>query len=183
MFKGSLAHLESSFFAWKSFLIGGVDKKVLLRCIENEFSVGEWSKILMSLPDFTTQDFEELIDTIILTPRDFGYEKNPTTFDLFDPVRLAIWSTQNAHRLPEDCVVELLPAEAGPHIRNQYKEQPKAEILWVAMERITDSDCHPGVFSVISGGDGEQWFSARWSFPNDQWNLDDRFVFRLRRKK
>ena len=130
---------------------------------------------------FTTLDAEEALDTIVLTPKDFGYERMPTTTELLDPTRLMEWSRQNAHRLPEGCVVELLSAEAGPHIRDQYKDQPNGEILWMAMERITDPDGYPDVFRIGRYSDGKQWLSAGWANPDDEWNLDDRFVFRLRK--
>jgi hypothetical protein len=172
--------VEPGLAKWRSFLIGGVDKKALLKRVEAGFSVGNWAKDLMKRPTFTTQDAEEEIETIVLTPADFGYTRNPTTTELLDPTRLAEWSAQNAERL-DGHVVELLPAEAGPHIRDQYKDQPKDEVLWIAMERITDSDGDPNVFRVERRDDGERWLYARWTGPDDQWNLDGRVVFRLRK--
>lgn len=172
---------ETTFAKWRSFLIGGVDKKALLKRVEAGFSVGDWAKDLMKRPAFTTQDAEEEIETIILTPKDFGYERNPTTTELFDPARLAEWSKQNAARLPQGYVVELLPAEAGPHLRDQYKDQPKGEILWIAMERITDSGGSPLVFDVKRHDGGGRWLRTHWTDPDDRWDLDDRIVFRLRK--
>jgi|GEM_PF-2652368 len=173
--------VEQKFAKWRSFLIGGVNKKALLQRVEARFSVGDWAKDLMKRPAFTTQDAEEEIETIILTPADFGYERQPTTTELLDPTRLAEWSKQNAARLPEGYVVELLPAEVGPHIRDQYKDQPKGEVLWMAMERITDSDGDPDVFRVRRGGDGTQWLCTCSADPGSQWSLDYRLVFRLRK--
>jgi hypothetical protein len=173
--------VEPKFAAWRTFLIGGVGKKALLARVESGFSVGDWAKDMVKQKAFTTQDAEEEINTIILTPADFGYERNPTTAELLDPTRLAEWSRQNAHRLPEGCVVELLPAEAGPHIRDQYKDQPKGEILWIAMERITDSGGCPNVFYVGRGGDGEQGLGGGHALPTSRWLLGHRIVFCLRK--
>jgi len=174
-------HVEARLTAFRKFLIGGVDKKALLKRVEAGFSVGDWAKELMKRPAFTTQDVEEEIETIILTPVDFGYERMPTTTELLDPNRLLEWSKQNAARLPEGYVVELLPAEAGLHIRDQYEDQPKGEVLWIAMERITDSGGNPNVFSVRRYDGGGQWLATYWTGPGYRWNLDDRIVFRLRK--
>ncbi len=173
--------VKEVFAAWRSFLIGGVAYKPLLARVKAGYEVSSWAEDLMRQKVFTTLPVEESIDTIILTPTDFGYERMPTTTELLDPARLAEWSRQNAHRLPEACVVELLPAEAGPHIRDQHKDQPKGEILWIAMERIVDSDRRPSVFAVKRRGDGRRWLRTDWAYPESQWDLGGRLVFRLRK--
>lgn len=173
--------LEERFAKWRTFLIGGVAKKALLKRVETGFTVGDYARSLVNNRAFTTLGAEEEIDTIILTPADFGYTRNPTTTELLDPARLREWSEQNAHLLPEGYVVELLPAEAGPHIRDQYKDQPNGEVLWIAMERIADSDGDPIVFAVGRDGGGERWLSTNWTLPGLVWRLDYRIVFRLRK--
>lgn len=168
--------------AWYTFRIGGVDAKALLKRVEAQFFLGDLATDLMKSLAFTTQDTEEGIETIILTPADFGYERNPTTTELFNPNRLLEWSKQNAARLRQGCVVELLPAEAGPHIRDQYKDQPKGEVLWIAMERMTAYDGSRCIFRVGRDLDGEQWLGTSWADHRSRWhNLDRRFVFRLRK--
>ncbi len=173
--------VEQKFAKWRTFLIGGVAKKALLARVKSGFEVGTWAEDMMKRDAFTTLDAEEEIETIILTPADFGYERMPTTTELFDTTRLAEWSKQNAVRLPSGYVVELLPTEAGPHIRDQYKDQPKGEVLWIAMERITDSDGYPYVFSVLRNDGGVQWLAGGDAIPKFQWSLDYRVVFRLRK--
>lgn len=176
----TLATLEKS-STWRSFLIGGIAPKALLAQTQSGSAVSDSVKDMMKQKAFTTQVAEEEIETIILTPADFGYKRPPTTTELLDPVHLAGWNQKNACRIPLGYAVELLPAEAGPHIRNQYKDQPKGECLWVAMERITGSDGNPYVFRVGRDGDGEQWLIARWTNPDGQWGLGFRLVFRLRK--
>ncbi len=172
---------EQKFAAWRNFLIGGVNAKALLVRVQAGFSVGDWAKDMMKQKAFTTQDAEEEIETIILTPADFGYERMPSTTELLDQTRLAEWSRQNAARLPEGYAVDLLPVEAGPHIRDQYKDQPKGEVLWIAMERITASGGCPFVFRVRRVDDGAQWLYGDSARPENQWNLGTRLVFRLRK--
>lgn len=174
-------HVKPKRTKWRSFLIGGVNHKTLLARVAANSKVSDWAKDIMKQKAFTTQETEENIDTIILTPADFGYEKMPTTTELFDPDRLLRWSMQNAAHLPEGCVVELLPVESGPHIRDQYKDQSKGEYLWIAMERITDSRGYPSVFCVERRDSREQWLNASWARPGNQWGFDARFVFRLRK--
>lgn len=169
-----------AFAKWRTFLIGGGTKKALLKRVEAGSTVSDYAKLLVNNRAFTTLDKEERIDTIILTPADFGYEHSPTTTELLDPTRLAEWSAQNAERL-DGHVVELLPAEAGPHIRDQYMDQPNGEVLWIAMKAITDSDGYPGVFGVGRRDDGEQWLGTGWADPVIQWGLGYRIVFRLRK--
>lgn len=176
----TLAVVEK-FAAWRTFLIGGVAPKKLLERVKAGFSVSEYAEYLMKQKAFTMLDAEEALDAIILTPKDFDYERMPTTTELFDPTRLAEWSRQNANRLPEGCVVELLPAEAGPHIRDQYKDQPKGEVLWMAMERIADSGGHPSVFGVERYDDGTRWLDVGDASPAGRWDLAVRIVFRLRK--
>jgi hypothetical protein len=172
---------EQKFAKWRNFLIGGVAKKALLARVKSGYEVGTWAEDMTKQNAFTTLDAEEEIETIILAVSDFGYERQPTTAELFDPTRLAEWSKQNAHRLPEGYVVDLLPAEAGLHIRDQYKDQPKGEVLWIAMERITDSGGGPGVVNVGRDGGGERWLGSGDAGAEGQWPLGDRFVFRLRK--
>lgn len=173
-------HVEPGLTKWRTFLIGGVAKKALLKRVEAGFTVSDYARSLVNNRAFTTLGAEESIDTIVLTPKDFGYERMPTTTELLDPTRLAEWSAQNAERL-DGHVVELLPAEAGPHIRDQYKDQPNGEVLWIAMERITDSYGGPSVFTVGRRDGGGQWLDARWARPGSQWRLGRRIVFRLRK--
>ncbi|MEO6536389.1 MAG: hypothetical protein ABIT47_01745 [Candidatus Paceibacterota bacterium] len=172
--------VEPGLTKWRTFLIGGVAKKELLKRVEAGFTVSGYAKSLVNNRAFTTLDKEKPIDTIVLTPADFGYTHNPTTTELLDPTRLREWSEQNAERL-NGHVVELLPAEAGPHIRDQYKDQSNREVLWIAMERITDSDGRPDVFTVRRISDGGRWLDTGWTDPDGQWDLDDRIVFRLRK--
>lgn len=176
----AVATQPSTFQSWRTFKIGGVAKSQLLKRMKADFTVSDYAENLMKRREFTTLSAEESIDTIILTPKDFGYERYLTTTELLDPTRLREWSEQNAERL-DGHVVELLPAEAGPHIRDQYKDQPIAEVLWIPMERITDSDGVPRVFSVWQSGGGEQRLRTGWAGPDRPWNPDYRFVFRFRK--
>jgi hypothetical protein len=176
-----LASVGEEFAVWRSFHIGGMNVKALLATLKaHGFSVSDWAEDLMKQKAFTTESTEKVIDTIILTPSDFGYERNPTTVELLDPIRLAQWSHENVERL-NGHVIGPLAAEAGPHIRDQYKDQPLGEVLFMAMECIIASGGSTDIFTVERHGSGEQWLDANWASPDGKWDLGSRFVFRLRK--
>jgi len=44
----------------------------------------------------------------------------------------------------------------------------------------TDSDGNPNVFKLNRGED-RAWLNDNWAKPDNHWNLDNQFVFRLRK--
>ena len=44
----------------------------------------------------------------------------------------------------------------------------------------TDSDGNPNIFNVKRNDDGF-WLNNNWTNPTNKWNLDNEFVFRLRK--
>ena len=72
--------------------------------------------------------------------------------------------------------LELCPAEVGPQLRLQYKDQPNGEWILIAMEPITDSDGDLLVFRVkclVS----ELWLNSYDGNPDAFWNPDSQWVF------
>lgn len=47
---------------------------------------------------------------------------------------------------------------------------------------ITDSDGNPNVFNVNRNDDGKPWLNTNWTKPDNEWNLDNELVFRLRNR-
>ena len=76
--------------------------------------------------------------------------------------------------------LDLCPAEVGPQLRLQYKDQPEGERLIVAMNPITVSGGVLLLFSVGRGGSG-LWLSSYYDYPGSIWRADDRFVFARRK--
>lgn len=72
--------------------------------------------------------------------------------------------------------LELSPAEAGPQLRLQYKEQPEGEWLIMGMEAIHGRDGTPFVFAVLRD-DGGLWIYVNGGGPDCVWSPDDCFVF------
>ena len=44
-----------------------------------------------------------------------------------------------------------------------------------------DSDGNPNVFNVNRNEDGKEWLNNNWANPTNKWNLDNEFVFHLRK--
>lgn len=73
--------------------------------------------------------------------------------------------------------LSICPAEVGPQLRLQYKDQPIDEWILVAMEPITGSDGFLGVFDVERGDDGP-WLRGSYGYPDNFWDGSRRWVFR-----
>lgn len=161
----------------KTIKYGAISKGDLSKKVAKEQNLGDWAKDVMTKPAFTTVDTEETVDLVFLSLKDLGFIKSPRTDEFMTAQFCADWSAKNL----DGQVIELCLPEDGPHLRLQYDEQPKGEIVWMAMERITDSDGGPCVFGVERRGDGNRWLGAGYAGPGNRWGLGGRIVFRLRK--
>lgn len=90
-------------------------------------------------------------------------------------------TTQQVHEKARKLGLDLLPAEAGPHLRLQYKDQPVDERLAIGMEPIFDRGGDLRVF-LVEHYEEELWLSGGRGSPGNLWASDVRFVF-VRRKR
>src|SRR3989338_6215860 len=81
----------------------------------------------------------EAVLQIELSPADQGFTEPPTWKEFACNKRLAEWS----RAVFEGYIVELNPAEVGPHMAIQYTGQPNGEVIWIAMETVPDSHGFP----------------------------------------
>ncbi|MHB1086553.1 MAG: hypothetical protein ACYCZ0_02280 [Minisyncoccota bacterium] len=170
--------MRGRFVRAMSITIGGVPKDDLIKQVRAAGrELSSYPESMVNHKLFTALDEPETVILIDLCPADLGFTENPTTTELFDVKRLADWSAANLGGY----VIELCPAEVGPHLAIQYKDQPNGEVLWVAMERIPDSDGRPDVFVVERYDDGTLWLRNDWASPDVRWHLAHRIVFRLRK--
>lgn len=176
IFQKNIEHIFTSFPEGRiekaSMEIGGKTEEELEKEIKEKFKLFSIAESMMRNPDFVTEKHPEKIDIVRLKVRDLGFTKNPTTDELY--------------KRAEELGLELCPAEVGPHLRLKYKEifkriQSMYENLFIAMKQIADSGGNPFVFNVRRYDYGE-WLYGDWAGPADRWNLDDEFVFRLRKK-
>lgn len=147
--------------------IGGVPKDELAKRLKDgRHSVSEWVRNIMLRSAFATLPEPIEIELGWITVRDLGFEKEPTTAELFARI---------------NGVGELCPAEVGPHLRLSDKSQPRGTCYWVAMDPITASYGNPDVFFVKRYDGGEPWLSADYALPSARWLLGSTFVFVLRK--
>jgi hypothetical protein len=153
------------FPVWKTIRIGVHKNLGALNKMLSKFRVSDWAKDIMGKSAFTLSQSEEEIPLCSATVKELTGKNQATTTEIFDAIRR---------------IGELLPAEVGPALREQYLDQPDGEWLRVAMEPICGSDGDLRVFNVERDG-GKLWLNARYADPAYVWDGDGRFVFRSRK--
>lgn len=151
---------------YKTIKITKESSKSLIKNIEKKgIYVSDWSKEIAL--KISTPKKEEIIELGMATVQELGFEKNPTTTELFDRIKSLGY--------------ELCPPMTGLHLRlNDYDQ--KVGWYYIAMEPIADSGGRPSVFSVERVVGGGRWLNTPWAYPRAQWSLDNRLVFRLRKE-
>lgn len=164
---GELVQPVPTFKVWKTITIGGMSEAELLKAVEkDEDEVSSWARDMMSKPGFTVVKKERSINLARATVGELGFTEMPTTRELWKRIRE---------------VGELCPAEVGPQLRRQYKDQPEGEVLWMAMEQITGSVGSPYVFGVGRRAGGRRWLYGHYAHPDDRWFLEHSLVFSPRK--
>lgn len=133
---------------------------------QNKINVSGYAGDMMKKPEFMTLKSREVVDLVHLKVGDLGFTDYPTTDQLYEA----------AGRFG----LELCPPEAGPELRLKYTDQPLGEWEYVAMKQIADSGGNPRVFKLLRHDDG-LWLDGYWARPTNRWNLDNGFVFRIRK--
>ncbi|MFY9463112.1 MAG: hypothetical protein WAP52_02920 [Candidatus Sungiibacteriota bacterium] len=129
--------------------------------------IGDWGSDILGKPAFTASRVETEVDLVALSVAELGFKDGATRKDIYER---AI-----------EIGLELCPAEVGPQLRLQYKDQPNGERLLVAMNPIADSGGGLNVFNV-ERSDHDLWLSARSGRPDYFGHSGSRWVFRLPRK-
>ena len=124
----------------------------------------------------------------VLRRKDFPIATEPMNLDLVlvSITSLGIngmWQYSSICDRARKLGLELCPAEVGPWLRMEYREQPFGEAVVIAMEAIPNKTGDPRIFTVAHDREtGAQWlraFSGNWDYV---WRLDRQFVFVLPRK-
>ena len=157
------------FKTWKTIKLGtfkNVDEiRKALKAKENFIS--DWANDILGEPAFKVSETEQDVELVNVSVEELGFKNSARYADI----------CKRALELGLD----LCPAEVGPQLRLQFKDQPKGTYVVVAMEAITDSDGNLFVFFVKRVDDGERYLSANSGYADLVWNAHYRFVF-LRRK-
>ena len=139
--------------------------------------VSSYAKSMMANEAFTVSKEAGKVDLVSLSIAELGFVESPRTDQFMTAEFCAKWSAENL----DGQAIELCQPEDGPQLRKQWNKQPKDMIVWMAMERISDSDGNPSVWFVGRDSRGRLWLDGRWAYADSRWSLHDRFVFRLRK--
>ena len=167
-----LDHIYTSFPEGKitrqTIEIGGQTEKQLEKDIDEAgMKINEYALHMMRSQDFTTKKQAEKINLVRLKVR-----------DLFNDDRAH--TTDEVYKKAEELGLELCPAEVGPHLRLNYRDQPIGEWFSIAMKQIAGPDGSPDVFS-LEHDDDRVWLYGHWALPTLEWGPGYRFVFLLRK--
>ena len=116
---------------------------------------------------FTVSKTEAEVELVNVSVAELGFKDYATRVDIY----------KRANELGLD----LCPAEVGPQLRLQYKDQPKGERCIIGMEPITGSGGNLRIFVVEHSFDGKHLLFGNIGIPDIFWNGLSRWVF-LRRK-
>lgn len=131
---------------------------------------------IISKPEFERSVIpqETEVDLAVLSLSELGFESGETLEEIY--------------RKAKELGLELCPAEVGPQLRLQYKNQPRNEKLNIAMDPIGSWTGCTQVFMVGCVWNGpekdKQYLTQQDSKggPGNYWDLTDEFVFIRPRK-
>lgn len=129
------------------------------------FRISDWANDILNR--ITLVSKPTTLDLVVITVVGLGFKNGATRKDIYErAIQLGL---------------ALCPAEVGPQLRLQYKDQPNGEWFRIAMEPIADSDGYLNVFRVARGGHG-LWLYGSLGGPDVFWLGYDRWVFVRPRK-
>jgi hypothetical protein len=154
---------DQVFPVWRTIQIGTYNsvEELLQALLDAENRISDGGDDILKRTLLATEPTE--VDLVIVTVAELGFPDGATRKQIYE----------KAFSLG----LELCPAEVGPQLRLQYRDQPLGEWLLVAMEPIADSDGYPKVFLVKHDDDG-LWLYSYYGDLALYWDGDDRWVFR-----
>ncbi len=136
---------------------------------EKGFKISSNAKDMLHSKDFTVLEEKEDAVLIRIKVKDLGFPNGATTDEIYQKA--------------EELGLELCPAEAGPHYRLKYTDQPMGEWIRMGMKQITGRGGRPDVFRLGCAEDDGMWLNDNWAEPDDGWFPGNAFVFRLSKLK
>jgi hypothetical protein len=154
------------------------DKKIFIRTIEidptidspekaeealkqNGMNISGFGKDILYKTEFSGK--KESYKLVKFTVAELGFPYGATTDEIF--------------KRAEELGLELCPAEVGPQLRLQYKDQPNNEWLRIAMKQIIDRDGSLDIWNVRRNDGGSLWLNDRDARPTGHWGSDNCWVF------
>lgn len=107
----------------------------------NGVKIGNWAEDILGGSSFPVAGAESEIDLVVLPMTELG-------FNFEDEDASERITYEQVYKRARELGLDLLPAEVGPRLRLEYKDQPENEWILIATEPIKASDGMPLVFSV-----------------------------------
>ena len=133
---------------------------------DNKMRIGDWANDILGKPAFTVAAEETELDLVVVSVAELGFKNGATREQIYARAK--------------ELDLDLCPAEVGPQLRLQDKDQPNGEWLVIAMEPITDSDGYLLLFDV-ERLDSDLWLHGYDAYPGYVWLAASRFVFSRRK--
>ena len=156
---------EQKFEVWKTIKLGTGLKTAddFRRALKKGgHRISDWSDDILGKPAFTASEQEMEVDLVVASVAELGFKDGACRRDIY--------------KRAQELGLELCPAEVGPQLRLQYKDQPYGERLLTGMEPITDSDGYLYGFYVEHDG-CRQWLRSFVGNPDCFWDGHRRWVF------
>jgi len=152
------------FEIWKTVRVGGFQNAEAIRKATKkvEMNIGNYADDILGKIPLAADETD--INVVLMSVADIGFKDGAEYEKICSRAK--------------ELGLELCPAEIGPQLRLQYKDQPNGEWIVVAMEPIADSDGGLGLFSVARGVD-DLWLSSCYGDSDDFWGSNYRFAFVL----
>ncbi len=151
----------SDFPVWKTIKLGTDLKTPDDFCSalkKLNMKIGRWGKDMLNSSAFTVSDREVEVDLVKVSVSDLGFKHGAYRPDIDVQVF--------------EVGLRFCPAEVGPQLRLEYRDQPKREWCTVWMEPIIGSDdFFPYQFLVAEGHD-ELWLHGICSKDDGFWKAD-----------
>lgn len=161
--------VERAFKVWRTIKLGtgpttADDFRKALKA--SGCRISDWVNDILGRLAFTASSKEQELDLVVVSVAELGFKNGTARKDIYAKA--------------QEIGLTLCPAEVGPELRLQYKDQPVGEWLYIAMEPITDSDGCLRVFRVGHGESG-QWLDSYAGHPRNFWDEHSRWVFARRK--
>ena len=157
------------FKVWKTIKLGTGPKTAgdFRKAIkDNKMRISDWASDILGKPAFTVAAEETELDLVVVSVAELGFKNGATREQIYARAK--------------ELDLDLCPAEVGPQLRLQDKDQPNGEWLVIAMEPITASAGRLRLFSVERRGSG-LWLGSDDGYPGSVWDAGPRFVFSRRK--
>lgn len=146
---------------WKTIKLGTHSVDELRQAlIKADFKVGVWADDILGWISIAPEPTE--VELVVVTVAGLGFHDGATRQEIYEKA-LSLG-------------LHVCPSEVGPQLRLQYPDQPRHELLLVAMKPISDSNGRVIVFRVEHTS-GSLWVNASYCAPVRFWSGNNRWVF------